>query len=66
MKYDLALITIYLCFALAFIVYSTAGIYHLWRFGYSGDLSKLAIIVYAVMSVAIISTTLILIIFNLP
>ncbi|MFA6963913.1 MAG: hypothetical protein WC227_04385 [Patescibacteria group bacterium] len=66
MNYNYAVIVIYLCVVLAFVIYSGVGIYHLWRFGYSGDLSKLAIVIYSIVSVAIIVTTLIFAIVELP
>lgn len=49
---------IYFIFVLIFAIYSAAGIYHLWRFGYSGDLSKAAIIIYILLSSAVILSTL--------
>lgn len=51
----------YLIFLACFIVYSLAGIYHLWRFGYSGDLTKVIIIVYLLLSAVIIVISLFLI-----
>ena len=51
-------IFVYLIVVLAFVIYSAAGIYHLWRFGYSGDLSKVAIIIYSLVSLGIIFGTL--------
>jgi len=48
-------ILFYAVIVLAFIVYSIAGIYHLWRFGYSGDLSKYIITVYVFLSFIIIA-----------
>jgi len=51
----------YLIFLLGFLIYSLAGIYHLWRFGYSGDLTKAIIIIYSFISAAIIVVSLFLI-----
>lgn len=51
----------YLIFLVGFIIYSMAGIYHLWRFGYSGDLTKVVIIIYLFLSTAIIAASLLLI-----
>ena len=48
------LVGFYIAFVLAFIVFSVAGIYHLWRFGYSGDLSKIIIVIYAILSIAVV------------
>jgi len=61
----LIIISIYLCFIAAYLIFSIAGIYHLWRFGYSGDLSKLAILAYSIFSIAIIVSTLSLVFLNL-
>jgi len=47
-------------FILIYVLFSLAGIYHLWRFGYSGDLSKVIIIIYSIVSVIIIMTTVLL------
>lgn len=55
------LLIIYLIFLAAYLIYSAIAIYHLWRFGYVGDLTKLAIIIYVIISVLIIVFTLILI-----
>ena len=51
----------YILFIIAFITYSTVGIYHLWRFGYVGDLTKPIIILYSVISSIIIIISLIVI-----
>ena len=55
------LLFIYLIFILVFSVYSAIGIYHLWRFGYIGDLTKPVIFAYigAVVLILIITTILI-------
>jgi len=50
-------ILIYIVFILAFLVYSAAGIYHLWRFGYSGDLTRFVIVFYALVSFAVIGAS---------
>jgi len=55
----------YAIFVVAFIVYSIAGIYHLWRFGYSGDLSKPAIFLYLLITAVIIVVSSVFIIFNI-
>lgn len=54
------LILFYLIFILGFVIYSAAGIYHLWRFGYSGDLSKVIIVIYVLTTAAIIVISLLL------
>jgi len=48
------LVGIYIAITLVFIAFSAAGIYHLWRFGYSGDLSKIIIVIYSVISIAVV------------
>ena len=58
MSTSLIVILAYLFFIVIYLAYSIAGIYHLWRFGYSGDLSKLAILAYSVVSIIIIAVTL--------
>jgi hypothetical protein len=57
------LLVAYIIFLVGFVIYSTAGIYHLWRFGYVGDLTKPAIIIYLVIS-SVIITFSILILFS--
>lgn len=52
----------YIIFLLGFIIYSAVGIYHLWRFGYVGDLTKPAIVIYSVVALAIIIISMVLII----
>lgn len=55
------LLIIYFIILVAFIAYSAAGIYHLSRFGYVGDLTKPAIFVYSFLSLTVILLSLILI-----
>jgi len=59
------LIIAYLIFIVSFVVYSAAGIYHLWRFGYSGDLSKVIIVIYSLITLAIIVVSLFLLSFRI-
>ena len=40
----LYILLIYFIFLAAYLIYSAVAIYHLWRFGYVGDLTKPAII----------------------
>lgn len=49
----------YFVFLLVFIVFSIAGIYHLRRFGYVGDLTQPVIIIYVVVSIVVIVFTII-------
>jgi len=65
MSLQWAVIIFYLIFIVGFIAYSVIGIYHLWRFSYSGDLAKLIITIYAVLALAIILGSLLLILLNL-
>ncbi len=55
------LLTIYFIFLVAYFIYSVIGIYHLWRFGYVGDLTKPVIIFYIAVSAMVIVFSLILI-----
>lgn len=59
-----ALLGIYIAITLAFLVFSAAGVYHLWRFGYSGDLSKIIIMIYSVLSLAVVITSAVIISFR--
>lgn len=54
----------YFLLLLVFIGFSVAGIYHLQRFGYVGDFTKTAIVIYVGSSLAIIVISLILISFR--
>jgi hypothetical protein len=54
----------YIAFILAFIIFSIAGVYHLWRFGYSGDLSKIIIVIYSVVSLAVVVASVAIISFR--
>lgn len=52
-------ISLYLVFIAIFLFYSIAGLYHLWRFGFAGDLTRPVIFLYSLLSALIIVTTLI-------
>lgn len=56
------LIVGYLVFILVFLVFSVAGIYHLNRYGYAGDLSKPVVILYTIVALCIIVSSLIFIV----
>ena len=45
----MTLLICYFIFLAGFIIYSILGLYHLWRFGYVGDLTKPAIFIYLVL-----------------
>ena len=55
------LLIIYFVLLLAFIFFSASVIYHLFRFGYVGDLTRPVAILYTVISLIIIIISLILI-----
>jgi hypothetical protein len=50
----------YLVFLFAFAVYSAMGVYHLLRFGYVGDLTKAAAVVYSLASIVVIVVSIVL------
>ena len=52
----------YFVFLVGFAIFSASGLYHLWRFGYVGDLTKPVITTYIILVtlVIIVSITLIL------
>lgn len=54
-------LVLYFVLLTGFIIYSAAGIYHLWRFGYVGDLTKPAIFIYIILVSLVIIASLILI-----
>ena len=49
----------YLVFLLLYLIFSVAAVYHLWRFGYVGDLTKTAIIIYVLLSAIVIAISLV-------
>ncbi len=49
---------IYMIFLIIFCLVSWAGLYHLYRFGYVGDKTKLIINIYLVVSIAVILVSL--------
>lgn len=59
------LFAVYVIFLLFFAIYSTIGIYHLWRFGYVGDLTRPVIVLYSLLSLIIVSGSLLFIIIRL-
>ncbi|MCX6808385.1 MAG: hypothetical protein NTW50_01840 [Candidatus Berkelbacteria bacterium] len=59
-----ALVISYLVFLVLYLLFSAAGIYHLWRFGYSGDLSKFIIFTYSIISIIIIVASFVFLGFN--
>lgn len=56
------IILAYIIFLILFVLYSTAAIYHLWRFGYVGDLTKPVMVAYIILSSLVIMSTIVLII----
>jgi len=61
MTITLIAIIIYFIFVLAFFIFSLFGVYHLWQFGYAGDLSKPVAIIYIIIAAVIIFFTLFLV-----
>jgi hypothetical protein len=55
----LILLISYILFLVGFVIYSFSGIYHLWRFGYVGDLTKPAIFIYIFISASVITLSFI-------
>lgn len=58
------LLAAYIVFLILYIIYSALGLYHLWRYGYVGDLTKPAIVTYVILSVVVIVVSFILIAFR--
>lgn len=52
------LVLFYILFLLLFLGFSAAGLYHLIRFGYAGDLTKPVAIFYIVFSAIVIIITI--------
>ncbi|HLC43744.1 MAG TPA: hypothetical protein VJK08_01275 [Patescibacteria group bacterium] len=59
------LITIYGLFIIAFAIFSIVGIYHLRRFGYAGDLTKPAILLYSLLSLLVIVISFVVIFYEI-
>ncbi len=52
---------IYIVYLIGFALFSIAGLYHLWRFGYVGDLTKPVMVVYVIIASLIIVASIVLI-----
>ena len=65
MTITLIALGIYFIFVLAFAIFSAFGIYHLWQFGYAGDLCRPAAISYLTVSGAVILFTIILVLISI-
>ena len=52
---------IYLLFVLGFILFSIFGLYHLWKFGFRGDLCKIVMATYVIVSGIIVFFSLVII-----
>ncbi|HLC38771.1 MAG TPA: hypothetical protein VJJ80_01440 [Patescibacteria group bacterium] len=48
------LLLAYLAFLLGFIIISGLGLYHLWKYGFRGDMTKIVMITYIVVTGIII------------
>lgn len=57
----LFLLIFYIVFLLGYIIFSGIAVYHLNRFGYVGDLTRPIIVIYLLLSVAIIIASIIFI-----
>ena len=55
------LLIIYFIFLTGFIIFSILGLYHLWKFGFRGDMCKIVMITYSIVSGLIIFFSLIII-----
>jgi len=55
------LLVIYLLFLIGFIVFSIFGLYHLWKFGFQGDMCKIVMVTYSIVSGLIIFFSLMII-----
>ena len=53
------LLVIYFIYLVGFIIFSILGLYHLWKFGFRGDMCKIAMITYIIVSGLIIFFSLI-------
>lgn len=58
-------ITAYALVVVAFLIFSYAGIYHLRRYGYAGDLTKPIIIIYSLLSVTVLVVSITALIFEI-
>lgn len=58
------LVVLYILIVLFFAAYSMVGIYHLWRFGYVGDLTRPFAIVYSIVATAIAMFFFVLLMFQ--
>lgn len=55
------LILAYIIFLIIFGIISTAAFYHCWEFGYIGDATKFAMVIYSIIALAIVVVTFFLI-----
>jgi len=54
------LIIIYFIYLFGFIIFSILGLYHLWKYGFHGDMCKIVMITYIIISGLIIFFSLII------
>ena len=57
----LIFLIVYIVYVLGFIGYSLLGLYHLYRYGYIGDLTKPIMVVYSIAAIGVIFLSIILI-----
>jgi hypothetical protein len=55
------IILAYLTFVLFFSIFSYFALYHIWRFGFVGDVTKMVVYGYIIISIIIIITSFVLI-----
>lgn len=52
------LIIFFIIYILGFGIFSWAGLYHLWKYGYVGDMTKPVIFIYSILSLLVITGTI--------
>jgi len=65
MTITLIALVLYFAIVLAFAIFSASAIYHIWQFGYIGDLSKPVAVIYLIISAGLIIITLFLVVAQL-
>lgn len=55
------LLVIYILYVILFLIFSVLGLYHLYRYGYIGDLTKPVIASYIIIAISLILLSIVLI-----
>jgi len=55
------ILILYLIYIFGFIVFSVLGLYHLWKYGFQGDITKIVMATYVIVSFLIILFSLVII-----